>query len=110
MADITKTNAVKNGSVVFTPAAAATSQTIPVSKDERMAIYVKNGSASPITATVVKGNGICSVQGDLAVTVAASEERIIGPLESARFVDTTTGKITLNISAVTSVTLGVIQL
>lgn len=110
MADIAKTNGVKNSSVVFTAAAAATSQTIPVSKDERMCLYVKNGSASSITATVVKGNGICSVDGDLVVTVAAGAEAIIGPLESARFVDTTTSKITLNISAITTVTVAAIQL
>lgn len=110
MADIAKTNGVKNGSVVFTPAAGAASQTIPVSKDERMCVYVKNGSGAGITATVKKGNGICSVDGDLAVSVGAGAEAIIGPLESARFVDTTTGKITLTLSATTTVTVGVIQL
>jgi hypothetical protein len=109
MADLTKTNGVVNGSVVFTPAAAATTQTIPVSKDERMCIYVNNASASPITATVAKGNGIAGVA-DLAVTVANATSAIIGPLESAKFVDKTTGKITLNISSAASVTLGVIQL
>lgn len=109
MADLAKTNGVKNGSVTFTPAAAAASQTIPVSKDERMCIYVNNGSAAPITATVPKGTGIAGVA-DLAVTVAAGAQTIIGPLESAKFVDKTTGKLTLNISATASVTLGVIQL
>jgi hypothetical protein len=108
MADIAKTQGVTNGSVVFTPVAGATSQTIVVSKDERMCIYIKNGSAASVTATVVKGNGIASAMGDLAVTVAAGAEVIIGPLESARFA--TNGKITLNLSNATSVTLGVIQL
>jgi uncharacterized protein involved in propanediol utilization len=110
MADITKTNAVKNGNVLFSPAAGASSQTIPVSKDERMCIYVNNGSASPITATIPKGNGIASAAGDLAVTVTNATSQIIGPLESARFIDTTTGKITLNLSATASVTVAVIQL
>ena len=110
MADITKTNAVKNWNVQFTPAAGALSQTILVSKDERMCLYVNNGGVGPITATIPKGNGICSVQGDLAVTVANGTTQVIGPVESARFVDTSTGKITLNLSDATSVTVGVIQL
>lgn len=107
MADIAKTLGVTNGSVVFTPVAGAASQTIVISKDERMCVYVKNGGASPITATVLKGNGIAGVA-DLAVTVAAGAEAIIGPLESARF--GTDGKVTLTLSATASVTVGVIQL
>jgi hypothetical protein len=110
MADITKTNAVTNGSVTFTPTAGAASQTFVVSKDERTVLYVKNGSASGITATVKAGDGIASVMGDLAVAVAAGEEKIIGPLESARFGDKTTHKITVALSATASVTIGVIQL
>lgn len=110
MADFNKINAVKNSGVTFTASAGAASQTVPVTKDERMCIYVKNGGGSAITATVLKGNGICSVQGDLAVTVNAGEEKIIGPLESSRFVDTTTGKITVNLSGTTSVTIAAIQL
>ena len=110
MADITKTSAVKNGNVTFTPTAGASSQTIVVSKDERMCVYVNNASASAVTATIPKGNGICSAQGDLAVSVPATSSMLIGPLESARFVDTTTGKITLNLSATTSVTVAAIQL
>ena len=84
MADINKTNAVTNGSVVFTATAGASSQTIPVSKDERMVIYVKNGGASELTATIPKGTGIAGVK-DLTVPVAAGEEAVIGPLESAAF-------------------------
>jgi uncharacterized protein (UPF0210 family) len=110
MADLNKINAVKNGNVTFAASAGASTQTIPITKDEKMAIYVNNASASAVTATVVKGNGICSVQGDLAVTVPASSAMLIGPLESARFVDTTTGKYTLNLSATSSVTVAAIQL
>ena len=109
MADIAKTNAVKNSNIKFTPVAGASSQTIVVSKDERMCIYIKNGSASAITATVVKGNGIAGVA-DLAINIPAGEEHIIGPLESAAYADKSTGKITLNLSATTTVTVGVIQL
>ncbi len=110
MADLTKTNAVTNGSTAFITAAGAASQTIAVDKDERQCVYVNNGGSSEITATVVKGNGIASAMGDLAVTVVAGAETIIGPLESARFGDKLTGKITLTLSATTSVTVGVIQL
>jgi hypothetical protein len=110
MADIAKTNAVKNGNIQFSPAAGAASQTIVVSKDERMCVYVNNGGGAPITATIPKGNGIASAAGDLAVTVTNGTSQIIGPLESARFVDVTTGKMTLNLSGTTSVTVGVIQL
>ena len=110
MADITKTNAVTNGSATFVPAAGATSQTIAVGKDERMCVYVNNGSGSGITATIVKGDGIASAMGDLAVAIAAGAEAIIGPLESARFVTKATGRITMTLSATTTVTVGVIQL
>lgn len=110
MADLTKINAAKNSSVTFSATAGASSQTIPVTKDSRLILYVKNGGGSSITATVTKGNGICSVLGDLAVTVASGAEAIIGPLESARFVDTTTGKYTLTLSATTSVTVAAVQL
>lgn len=110
MADFNKINAVTNGSVTFTPSAGAASQTVSVGKDERMCIYVKNGGAAAITATVVKGNGIASAMGDLVVNVGVGEEKIIGPLESARFVDTSTGKITVNLSGTTSVTIAAIQL
>lgn len=107
MADIAKTLGVTNGSVVFTPAAGASSQTIVVSKDERMCVYVKNGSGASVTATVPMGNGIAGVA-DLEVAIAAGAEVIIGPLESAAFA--TDGVITLELSATTSVTVGVIQL
>lgn len=110
MADLTRTIAVKNGSVLFSPAAAASTQEIPVTKDESMCIYVKNGSAASINATVRAGTGIAGASGALVVAVAAGAERIIGPLESARFRDGSVDRIRLDISAVTSVTVGVIQL
>ncbi len=108
MADIDKTMAVKNGSVVFTPVAGAASQTIPVSKDERMVIYVNNGGSTAITATVKAGNGICSVQGDFTVSIGAGDIAIIGPLESARFGNNSV--MELDLSATASITVGVIQL
>jgi hypothetical protein len=73
-----------------------------------MAIYVNNGSGAAVTATVKKGTGICSADGDLAVTVAAGKAQLIGPLESARFGDA--GVITMTLSSATSVTIAIVQL
>lgn len=110
MADIAKTNGVKNGSVAFAPVAIAASQTIVVSKDERMCIYVDNAQAAATnTITVVKGNGIAGVA-DLVVVIPQASKVVIGPLESAKFVDRLTGKITVTASAVVTTTIGVIQL
>jgi hypothetical protein len=108
MANVAKIEAVTNGNVEFKTVAGAASQTIAVDKDERMAIYVNNGSAADITATIKAGTGICSVDGDLAVTVAAGKAQLVGPLESARFGDA--GVITMTLSAAETVTIGVIQL
>jgi hypothetical protein len=111
MADVAKTLGVKNASVAFAPVAIALSQTVVVGKDERMCIYVDNAQAGATnTITVKKGNGICSVDGDYVVEVPQASKVIIGPLESARFVDTATGKITVEASVTTTTTIGVIQL
>jgi len=110
MADLSITNGVKNGSVAFTPTAIALTQTIPVSKDERMCIYVNNAQAGAATTiTIPKGNGIAGVK-DLVVTVPQASSMLIGPLESAAFVNKDTGKITVNSDVVTSTTIAVIQL
>jgi hypothetical protein len=110
MADIAKTNGVKNGNVTFLPVAIAASQTIPVSKDERMCIYIKNSQAGAASViTIPKGNGIAGVA-DLVVSVPQSSEMLIGPLESAKYVDKSTGKITVNSSTTTTTTIAVIQL
>lgn len=99
MADLTKTNAVKNSNIAVTLNSAAASQTIPVTKDERMAIYVRNTDAVTARIRVVKGNGIANVMGDTYVDAAQNAEYLIGPLESARFTDYTTGKITVNVTS-----------
>ncbi len=108
MADIVKTNAVKNGGVALSTTAGEASQTVAIGKDERMCIIVNNGSGAAVSAGVSAGNGICSVEGDLEVSVAAGAIEVIGPLESARF--GADGKFTLELSATSSVTVGVIQL
>jgi hypothetical protein len=110
MADVAKTLGVKNGSVAFAPVAIALTQTVIVSKDERMCIYVNNAQAGAVnTITVVKGNGIAAVA-DFVIAVPQASSVIIGPLESAAFIDKTTGKITITASVLTTTTIGVIQL
>ena len=110
MALIAKTNGVKNGSVAFAPVAIALTQTIAVSKDERMCIYVDNAQAGAInTITVLKGNGIAGVA-DLVIAVPQASKVIIGILESAKYADKATGLITVTASVVTTTTIGVIQL
>lgn len=111
MADITKVLGVKNGSVAFAPVAIAASQTLVAGKDEKTFVYVNNAQAGATnTITVSKGNGICSVDGDYVVVVPQASSVIIGPLESARFVDTSTGKITITASVVTTTTIAAVQL
>ena len=110
MADIVKTNGVKNGSVAFLPVAIALTQTIVVSKDERMCLYVNNAQAGAInTITVKAGNGIAGVA-DLVIAVPQASSVIIGPLESAKYGDKNTGKITITASVATTTTMAVIQL
>jgi len=110
MADVVKTLGVKNASVAFAPEAIALTQTVVVSKDERMCIFVDNAQAGAVnTITVKKGNGIAGVA-DYVIAVPQASKVIIGPLESARFVDKTTGKITITASVVTTTTIGIIQL
>lgn len=110
MADVAKTLGIKNGSIAFAPVAIAATQTIVAGKDERMCIYVDNAQAAATnTITVVKGNGIAGVA-DYAVVIPQASKVIIGPLETAAFVDTTTGKITVTASTTTTTTIGVIQL
>jgi len=106
MADLTKTNAVKNGSVAVTLNAGAASQTIVVSKDERFALYIRNTDIVTARVRAVKGDGIASVMGDAYVDVAQNEEFIMGPFESARFVGQTTGKITVTITGTNDAAFG----
>ena len=70
---------------------------------------VKNGSASPLTLTVVSPTK-CN-QGfshDLTITVDAGDEKILGKFAPSRFNDAS-GLLTVNYSAVTSVTVAVVR-
>lgn len=75
-----------------------------------MLLHVKNGDGSSHTVTVVSPE-LCSqgVEHDVTVTVGASGEKIIGPFDPVRFNDAN-GYANISYSAVTSVTVGVLQL
>lgn len=111
MADVTKILGVKNGSVAFAPEAIALTQTIVVGKDERTFVYVNNAQAGAVnTVTVKAGDGIASASGDFVIAIPQASSVIIGPLESARFADKDTGKITITASVITTTTIAVVQL
>lgn len=77
------------------------------SNDGKTFLVVKNGSGSPVMVTI--DSKIKCNQGfdhDLEISVAASEERWIGPFEVGRF----TGSVVVTYSAVTSVTVGAFKL
>lgn len=107
MADLTKSLAVRDSSATFTLNNGAASQTVVCNtKDERVVIYVKNTDATTARVKIAKGNGIRSILGDLKVDVAQNAEVVIGPLESARFKDLTTGKITVAITGTNDAAFG----
>jgi hypothetical protein len=113
MADLNKTLAVRDSSAALTLNNGAASQTIVWNgQDEKVALYVKNTDAAQVTVTVKAGTGIRSAIGDLSVNVAAGAETVIGPLDSMRFKERATGKVTVTIAGGTAsnVKLAVIQL
>lgn len=69
-------------------------------------LHVKNASAAAVTATV-NSQKVCDqgVDHDLAVSVPAGGERVIGPLPANRFADPADGLVKVTYSAVTSVTV-----
>lgn len=75
-------------------------------------LHVKNGGASAMTVTIVtpkeafEGAAI----DDTAVSVPASDERMIGPFPRRHYADPTDGLADITYSAVTSVTIAVIEL
>ena len=79
-------------------------------------LHVKNGSASPVPVTVKSGPtsnnkcsfGIGNAAHDLAVTVGAGLDALIGPLDRDRFNDASTGIATVAFSATATITAAVI--
>ncbi|MBR0277260.1 MAG: hypothetical protein IJQ50_02205 [Clostridia bacterium] len=104
MSNISKTYATRDGAKALAATQGAASQTIACdTADERTAFIVTNSSDSEAaTVTVVAGNGIRSSIGNLVVTVPKSSEYIIGPLDSMRFKNLSTGAITVTISGGTT--------
>ncbi|MFI5561506.1 hypothetical protein ACIA2T_19685 [Amycolatopsis japonica] len=80
-----------------------------------MALYVANGSASPITVTVQTPLTVDGLNvEDLTVTVPASGFRLIGPFPVGTFGqpsdNANAGKALVDYSSVTSVTRAVVSL
>lgn len=120
MADLTKTLAVRDSSATFNLNNGAASQTIVCNEDdEKVVIYVTNSDATTARVNINKGNGIRSILGDLKVDVAQNATKVIGPLDSMRFKNMTTGKITATVTGtndaafggtITNVKIAVVQL
>lgn len=92
---------------VFSPAAAAGGGDKFVNTGNEL-LYIKNGGGGSITLTLDAQtiNGLTIT--DPTVTVAAGVEKIIGPFDPRYFTDSS-GFLNLSYSAVTSVTVAVIQ-
>ncbi|MET8658151.1 hypothetical protein [Streptomyces griseus] len=78
---------------------------------DRVFLHVKNGAASPITVTLtstaaVRGQAAANV----AVTVAANDDRMIGPLPPDLLANATDGLCAIGYSAVTTVTVAAFRL
>lgn len=110
MADINVNKATRDGYSKCTLfSGGASQQFVYDTTDEKTAVVITNSGSGNATVTVKAGNGLRCAIGDLSVTVGAGETGIIGPLDSMRFKDLTTGKVTLEISGGTT-SLNVIAL
>jgi len=73
-------------------------------------IVVKNGSGATITVTAVTPQTVSGLGvADEAYAVPASGERYIGPFPPSTFNNTSTGRVSLTYSGVTSLTVGVFK-
>ena len=110
MADIKVNKATRDGFTQCTLATGAASQTFVFdTQDEKTAVVITNSGSSSATVTVKAGTGLRSAIGDLTVSVPADTTGIVGPFDSMRFKDMTTGKVTIQISG-GSTSLNVIAL
>lgn len=96
-------------------AAAGSQDTIEGKGSDRVFLHVKNGGGSPINVTVAAVRTTAAVPGvgdvtvpDIVVAVAAGDEEMIGPFNSA-YTDAD-GTITVDYSDNTSVTVAAINL
>jgi hypothetical protein len=78
---------------------------------ERVFVHVKNGDASPHSVTLVTQDSVDGLAlADVTVAVAAGSEEMIGPLPARHFADPDTGLGSITYTAVTSVTIAVLEL
>lgn len=85
MADINRVLGVRDaGSETFTMSDGAAEQTAVAGQDERYCLLVENSDTSTAGVIIKAGDGIRSSIGNLLVTVAQNERKIIN-LESSRF-------------------------
>lgn len=85
MADINRVLGVRDaGSETFTMSDGAAEQTAVAGQDERYCLLVENSDTSTAGVIIKAGDGIRSSIGDLLVTVAQNERKVIN-LESSRF-------------------------
>lgn len=97
------------GTAVSLTAAAGGGDT--VNPDDRVFLWVKNGSGAPITVTVVVPGAFYGQNlGDIAVSVPATTgERLIGPLDR-KLADPSTGVVNITYSGVTSLTVAAVRI
>lgn len=76
-------------------------------------IHVKNGSASPVTVTIASPNAcsfsVTDTAHDRVVTIAAGDDKFIGPFPKAQFNDVD-GMVQVAYSDVTTVTVAVLTI
>lgn len=97
MADVTKTTLSRNAGAEITSNNGAASQTIVCNRsDEKVLVRVSNSDATSAMIRFKANGRMAGTQGDLDVTVA--QNKIFGvTLESSRFKDPATGKITVQV-------------
>ena len=97
MADLVKVQQLRNDGAVWLKTAGAASQTLIYDRrDEAIMLLVENGDAAACRIKV-SANGFGAGSTDLDVDIAAGEFAIVGPLESNRFKDPATQKVTVQI-------------
>ena len=85
MADINRVLGVRDaGSETFTMSDGEAEQTAAAGQDERYCLLVENSDTSTAGVVIKAGDGIRSSIGDLLVTVAQNERKVIN-LDSSRF-------------------------
>jgi len=97
MADLVKVQLLRNDGAVWLKTAGAASQTMVYNRrDEAITLLVENGGGEDCGIKVA-ANGFGAGSTALDVDIADGEFAIIGPLESSRFKDPATGKVTFEI-------------